>query len=274
MEKNLILKRTICSIALLILALTSIFAISPKVSSAKFHEKTIKSLDDKKMTVMQITAGAAGTATALALIPSDATTPLANQIIKLSSYLLIVIGTIFLEKVLLTLTGYATFSFLIPIACLLSGLYLFTKKDIFKTLAIKLGIFGIIIVTLVPVSVQISDIIENTYNETIEEAKSQEVVSTEDTDIQETQDENWFSKLKDNVSNGVSNVIEKGKIALSNLIDAIAVLIITSCVIPILVLVFFIWIIKMIFGINIKNQNIRKIKVEKDTITHDSVDEV
>ena len=94
MEKNLILKRTICSIALLILALTSIFAISPKVSSAKFHEKTIKSLDDKKMTVMQITAGAAGTATALALIPSDATTPLANQILKLSSYLLIVIGTI------------------------------------------------------------------------------------------------------------------------------------------------------------------------------------
>ena len=97
MERNIILKKTVGAIVLLIIALTSIFAISPVASSAKFHAKTIKSLDDKKVTVMKITAGAAGTATVLAAIPSDATTPLANQILKLSSYLLIVIGTIFLD---------------------------------------------------------------------------------------------------------------------------------------------------------------------------------
>lgn len=273
MEKNIILKKTVGAIVLLIIALTSIFAISPVASSAKFHAKTIKSLDDKKVTVMKITAGAAGTATVLAAIPSDATTPLANQILKLSSYLLIVIGTIFLEKILLSLTGYAAFSFLIPIACLSYGIYLFTKKDFLKNLAIKLSIFGIIIYMVVPVSVQVSNLIENTYNQTLEEAQNVETISSEDVSSQEdsenSKNEGWsgvISKFKDNVSNGVSKVLEKGKSILSNLIDAIAVLIITSCVIPILVLVFFVWIVKIIFGINIKIPNNKKVKVNEEKI--------
>lgn len=273
MERNIILKKTVGAIVLLIIALTSIFEISPVASSAKFHAKTIKSLDDKKITVMKITAGAAGTATVLAAIPSDATTPLANQILKLSSYLLIVIGTIFLEKILLSLTGYAAFSFLIPIACLSYGIYLFTKKDFLKNLAIKLSIFGIIIYMVVPVSVQVSNLIENTYNQTLEEAQNVETISSEDVSSQEdsenSKNEGWsgvISKFKDNVSNGVSKVLEKGKSILSNLIDAIAVLIITSCVIPILVLVFFVWIVKIIFGINIKIPNNKKVKVNEEKI--------
>ena len=273
MERNIILKKTVGAIVLLIIALTSIFAISPVASSAKFHAKAIKSLDNKKVTVMKITAGAAGTATVLAAIPSDATTPLANQILKLSSYLLIVIGTIFLEKILLSLTGYAAFSFLIPIACLSYGIYLFTKKDFLKNLAIKLSIFGIIIYMVVPVSVQVSNLIENTYKQTLEEAQNVETISSEDVSSQEdsenSKNEGWsgvISKFKDNVSNGVSKVLEKGKSILSNIIDAIAVLIITSCVIPILVLVFFVWIVKIIFGINIKIPNNKKVKVNEEKI--------
>ena len=45
---------------------------------------------------------------------------------------------------------------------------------------------------------------------------------------------------------------------MSNFIDAIAILLITSCVIPIIVLIFLMWIIKMIFGINISLPNNKK----------------
>ena len=169
-------KTIISVVALILVAILSIFVIAPFASSAKTHANSIKTLDEKKITVMEITAATAGSATALAAIPGDATTPVANQILKLSSYLIIVIGAIFLEKVLITLTGFVAFKFLIPIACLLYAIYLFAEKDFFKNLAVKLAIFGIVISLVVPVSISVSNLIEKTYkdsiNQTVEEAKN------------------------------------------------------------------------------------------------------
>ncbi len=270
MEKNIVLKKILGVIALIAIALTSIFGVSKVTSSPEFHKKTIQSLDEKKITVMELTAATAGASTALALIPSDATTPLANQIARLSSYLLIVIGAIFLEKILLTLTGGVTFSFLIPIACLLFGIYLFAKKDILRKLAIKLVLFGIVIFLVVPTSVYVSNIIENTYqssiDQTIESAQSSDL-TVEENENEESKEENesWWSGVTSSVKEGISSIgdsvsgiVEKGKKLLSNFIDAIAVLLITSCVIPIVVLLFFIWIVKMIFGISIPTPILKK----------------
>jgi hypothetical protein len=269
--KKLISKKIIGVGVLLIIALVSIFVISPSASSTEFHAKSIQSLDDKKVKVTEITAATAGVSAVLALVPGDATTPIANQIIKLSSYLLIVVGAIFLEKILLTLTGYVSFTFLIPIACLLYGFYLFVQNDILKKLAIKLAIFGIIIFMVVPVSVKVSDLIENTYNQTIEEATNSENL-IEETTSEEDEEESegfsgWVSKIKDSVSDlgeNVSELKQKGEKILSNFIDAIAILLITSCVIPIAVLLFFIWIVKIIFGVNIPTSNIKKKKLKDD----------
>lgn len=278
MEENLKkkenLKRITLIIVLLLIASISIGFISKVASSQKFHANTIQTLDKKKTTVMELSAATVATSTAIALIPSDATTPLANQILGLSSYLLIVIGAIFLEKILLTLTGYATFTFLIPISCLLYGIYLFAQKDILKKIAIKLSIFGIIIFMVVPVSVQVSNLIENIYQDSIEQtitnAKESEVTSEENKNQESSENGMWgeiSSKVKDtfsNIGDNVSNVIHKGEEALSKFIDAIAVLIITSCVIPLIVLAFFVWIVKMMFNINIPAA---KIKKDKDIAT-------
>lgn len=276
MEKNLDLKRIIWTVILLVIALISIFGISKVASSQEFHAKTIKSLDEKKITVMELTAATAGASTALALIPSDATTPLANQIIQLSSYLLIVIGAIFLEKILLTLTGYIAFTFLIPIACLLYAIYLYVKKDMLRNLAIKLSLFGIVAFIVVPVSVQVSNLIENTYqttiNQTIEDAKNTKDIAKESTNKEHEENENWWSGITSKVTEGISSIgdtvsgwIKKGEGMLSNFIDAIAILLITSCVIPIAVLIFFIWIVKIIFGISIPTSNIKKQRVNEST---------
>lgn len=267
MEKKEILKRIILIILLIVTALISIFSISKVASSTEFHKETIENLDEKKLTVMELTVATAGSATALAAIPGDATTPLANQIMEMSSYLIIVIGVIFLEKILLTLTGKLTFLIIIPIACLLYAIYIFARKEILRNLAIKLAIFGIIIFAIVPISVKISDFIEENYGtsitETIENAKVLE--NNEEKVKQEgSQEESWWNKITSSASNVVSNIgdgvnelIEKGKLILSNFIDAIAILIITTCVIPIMVFLVLIWIIKIIFDISIP---VKKIK--------------
>ena len=38
---------------------------------------------------------------------------------------------------------------------------------------------------------------------------------------------------------------------LNNFIEALAILLVTSCLIPILVLIFFVWLVKMLLGLNI-----------------------
>lgn len=264
-------KRIIAVIILVVITLISIFGVSKIASSNEFHTKSIQALDEKKVVVLELTAATAATSTAIALVPGDATTPLANQILQLSSYLLIVVGAILLEKVLLTLTGYIAFTFLIPIACLLYGIYLFAKKDILRSLAIKLAVFGIVIFMVIPISIQISNLIEDTYqesiNQTIEEAKNIENESEKENTNNESEEATGWnaftSKAKEIVSDvgdNVSEWIHKGEKALSDFIDAIAILLITSCVIPILVLILFIWIVKIIFGISIPVKEIKKIK--------------
>ena len=271
MEKTINSKKIIITMSLLVIAVLSIFVISKVTSSTKFHAKTIKSLDDKKITVMELTAATAGASTAIAAIPSDATTPLANQIMELSSYLLIVVGAIFLEKILLTLTGYVTFTYIIPIACLLFGIYLYIPKEVLKRLSIKLTIFGLVIFMVVPISVKISSLIEQTYDssisQTIEDAKKLGEEAEKNTENEKEEEGLWNSITStvtgaiSNIGEGISNLIEKGKMILSNFIDAIAILLVTTCVIPIAVLIFIIWIIKMVFGINIP---IKKIKFKKE----------
>lgn len=265
-------KTIISVVALILVAVLSIFVVEPFASSAKTHANSIKTLDEKKITVMEITAATAGSATALAAIPGDATTPVANQILKLSSYLLIVIGAIFLEKVLITLTGFVAFKFLIPIACLLYAIYLFAEKDFFKNLAVKLAIFGIVISLVVPVSISVSNLIEKTYkesiNQTVEEAKNAQNEASQ-VEGEDTEEKNGWEKFTSNVKEGISNVgdtaskaIKKGEELLNKFIDAIAILLITSCVIPIVVLFAFVWLVKIIFNVNVPLPKLNKAKTE------------
>ena len=97
----------------------------------KINAHAIQSLDDKKTTALELTAAATAASAAITLIPGDAGTPIADKLADLSSYFLIVVCAIYLEKYLVTITGLAAFKLLIPIGCiLLSLLVLEFKKDL------------------------------------------------------------------------------------------------------------------------------------------------
>ena len=107
------------------------------------------------------------TATAVAAVPGDATTPVAEQISELTTPLLIVVSAIYLEKFLLTSLGYISFDFLIPIACILLCIYVFYRKEILKTMAVKLFVFAIASFLIIPVSVRVTTLMETTFEESI-----------------------------------------------------------------------------------------------------------
>lgn len=301
MKNNFEYKKCIIAVILLLVAILSVTVIGKYVSAPENHQKTIASLDEKKQTVMELTAASTVTSALITLLPGDTATPIAEKMADVSGYLLIVLCAIYLEKYLVTITGYVAFTYLIPAACVLWILNLFFANATVRKLAAKLAVFGIAIFLVVPASVKISDLIGDTYQAqieaTIEDAKStQNILENSDpgndtgeaeigTGITEAATANtqektnsesgsvsnifdWakdaFSSAKDSVANVVENVtisteelVQKVENSLNHFIEAVAVMIITSCVIPMLVLLLFFWMVKIVLDVDLSGIKIR-----------------
>lgn len=307
---NFIKQKCITAAVLLLVAILSITVVGKYVSAPENHQKTIASLDEKKQTVMELTAASTVTSALITLLPGDTATPIAEKMADVSGYLLVVLCAIYLEKYLVTITGYVAFTYLIPIACGLWMLNLIFANATVRKLAAKLAVFGLAISLVVPASVKISDLIGDTYQAqieaTIEDAKNTQNIlensdlvddtnATETTGIGTTeasgtvtgnvQEENnnfgsvsnifgWakdaISSAKDSVANVVENVtisteelVQKVENSLNHFIEAVAVMIITSCVIPMLVLLLFFWMVKIVLDVDLSGVKIKGMLPER-----------
>ena len=309
MKNNFEYKKCIIAVILLLVAILSITVVGKYVSAPENHQKTIASLDEKKQTVMELTAASTVTSALITLLPGDTATPIAEKMADVSGYLLVVLCAIYLEKYLVTITGYVAFTYLIPIAC---GLWIFNlvfANATVRKLAAKLAVFGLAISFVVPASVKISDLIGDTYQAqieaTIEDAKNTQSIlensgvvdddtnATETTgtdaagtvtgNVQEKENNNsgsvsnifdWakdaISGAKDSVANVVENVtistedlVQKVENSLNHFIEAVAVMIITSCVIPMLVLLLFFWMVKIVLDVDLSGVKIKGMLPER-----------
>ena len=268
-------KKILFALIPIVIALLSFFVIARFTSSTEFSAKTIQSLDDKKTTVMELAAASTAASAAITLIPGDVGTPIANKLADLSSYFLIVLCAIYLEKYLVTITGYAAFKILVPIACVFFSGYLLWRKEILRVVAQKFLLFGLAVYLVIPASVKVADMIETTYASSIESTietakqttdeiesetgesgqvddKSSNEKSQSDSDSDSKENAGgFFSGLFNKVQEGVSTATANVENVLNNFIEALAILLVTSCLIPILVLIFFVWLVKMLLGLNI-----------------------
>ena len=307
-------QKCITAVILLLVAILSITVIGKYASAPENHQKTIASLDEKKQTVMELTAASTVTSALITLLPGDTATPIAEKMADVSGYLLVVLCAIYLEKYLVTITGYVAFTYLIPIAC---GLWIFNlifANATLRKLATKLVVFGLAISFVVPARVKISDLIGDTYQAqieaTIEDARNTqnilensgvadddddtnatetpgigttEVPGTVTGNVQEKESNNsgsvsnifdWakdaISGAKDSVTNVVENVtvsteelVQKVENSLNHFIEAVAVMIITSCVIPMLVLLLFFWMVKIVLDVDLSGAKIKGMLPER-----------
>ena len=303
---NFIKQKCITAAVLLLVAILSITVVGKYVSAPENHQKTIASLAEKKQTVMELTAASTVTSALITLLPGDTATPIAEKMADVSGYLLVVLCAIYLEKYLVTITGYVAFTYLIPIAC---GLWIFNlifANATVRKLAAKLAVFGLAISLVVPASVKISDLIGDTYQAQIEAKNTQSILensgvvddtnATETTEIgtteasgtvtgnvQKKENNNsgsgsnifdWakdaISGAKDSVANVVENVtvsteelVQKVENSLNHFIEAVAVMIITSCVIPMLVLLLFFWMVKIVLDVDLSGVKIKGMLPER-----------
>ena len=244
-------KAAIVSVILLF-AVISFTRIAPWAASASTHPHSIEQTDDKISSVMTLSAGAAATSATLSLLPGDMCTPLSEQLAELAKYFLLVLSALHLEKFLITLSGFITFGVLMPAACIFLSWYVAFDNKNARTIAGKLALIGIIIYLIVPASVLLSDKIYETQADKVTET----INEYNDLEIEGDSDTGLFSDFK----SITTETIDKITSFVGSLLESLAVMIVTSCIVPALVFVFLVWMVKTIFSSNVLTLDARSIE--------------
>lgn len=248
-------RKTIIIVAILaVIALVSIFLVSGVASSEDSFTGTYSSLDAKRTTVTELMGVTAASSTAISLLPGDAGTPIADQLADLSGYFLFILAAICLEKWMVTISGLLAFRIIIPVSCGILIAARILKNESWKVIGIKLVCFALMLFAIVPASVLVTEKIDESYQasiqQTIEDTRNdnQQIQDT----VGEEEDDSVIEKMFNKVKGGVNGQLEKFENTLNKITESIAVLIVTSCAIPIAVIIFFLWLVKLLTGVSIQ----------------------
>ena len=255
--KSITKQKAVLAAAMILAAVLSFAVLAGALSAPSLHAGTINALEEKRDTVMGLAAASAAASAGITLIPGDVATPIADKLADLSSAFLGVLCAIYLEKYLVTMTFYVAFRYLVPAVCLLLVVNLFWQRDWLQRLMVKLVAFTVVICAVVPASMGLSGMIERTYSDSIEQtiASTEQAVESMENAAGDEEESGGLGGLLDQVVSGVTQaaeqVTEQVKTLLSRFLEALAVMIVTSCVIPAVVLLSFVWLANTILGMNV-----------------------
>lgn len=256
-------------VALVVLALLSGFVARPHFADTKTWDSTIEVIDQKKGNVLALTTSCVALSAGITALPGDTGTPVAEQLAQLSGNLGIVLAVLYLEKYLLTILWSVGLGILIPFALVLFAVSLgihgrWSTSAILRRVATRVLVVAVIGMALVPASVWVSQKVDETYQVSIEQAekKTTEASKTSSTKSEKksetTENKNVLEQLTDGASSLVTSVTSGAKQMtdeivrqVTDLIEGVIVMIVTSCVIPLLVLVAFLWLGHVLLGIDI-----------------------
>lgn len=244
---------------LVVLGLVSAFPLRAVFSSPDTYATSIETLDTKKNNVLGMVAASTGASAAITAIPDDVGTPIADKLMDLSTNLMLVLAVIYLEKYLLTVFGFAAFGILIPaaLACFVISLVLYCRSTLsgsFALVARKLLVLALVLWATVPAGVAVTNMIDQTYEisyatESVEEVEA-EAEAEEDTE-EGGSPIDFIISIPEKIADAATGVADEMLSQVNRLIEGVAVMIVTSCIIPILVLLFFLWMANLLLGINV-----------------------
>jgi len=231
--------------------------VGKKLTDPATYSHTIEVLDKNRGTILGLTAASAAASAAISAIPDDICTPLAEEISELTTWFMVILAVVYLEKYLLTILGAAACYILFPVGCAALLINCFFPERVLKSIGTKLVAFGAVLLLVIPGSVWVSDQINAVYSRSIDATvQSANAVSDSLFDEMSHDGENTTvideaKSLLDNASGSVAGVVEQFKNILNRFIEATAVLIVTTCLVPVLVILFFAWIAKTLFDVRI-----------------------
>ena len=235
-------------------AVASVRVLSPYFSSEEFNRGTIEFLDGRKDTVMALTASSTTASAVISAIPDDTATPIAEKLADISEYFLIVLCVLYAEKYLVTVLSFITFTLIIPALCVIGGVLMFRRSEGMKRLLVKLLVCAVFFTAVIPLSVQVSKLVFNTYDVSINET-----ISAAEDFSNQAEESNEGGSLWENITGAVTSLKDRASRVLNNFVEAVAVMVVTSCVIPIVVVLAFICLIKYLTGADITANDLRRL---------------
>lgn len=249
---------------LIIAALLSEFVGRPHFENVETWSGTIEVIDAKKNNVLALTTSTIALSAAISALPDDTGTPVAEQLTQLSGNLGIVLAVLYLEKYLLTILGFLSPGVLGPVAFALLAISLLmhgrlTTSHALFTLGIRVLLVGIIAIAVVPASVWVTQRIDETYQISISQEESEgSAEESKPTDSESQENKNFWdsiasgaAQLVSNLKDGIKSVTDGVVEQVTNLIEGAIVMIVTSCLVPLLVLAVFLWMGHSLMGIDV-----------------------
>ena len=252
-EKHAALAIKILSLTLV--AALSFFVATTKLPESNFVKDSLESVEQSSDTVMQLSAATLSASLAISALPDDFATPLADSLADMNIYFIAILVVLFLEKILIRYGIKAAFAILIPLACFAGILFIVTKRDILKGLAVRLCVLGLAAAFVVPCSTHIAGIVASDLtayvNDTIEETEGGAGKLNEAMEGG-TEDKTIFEKLSDLFQTAVrdiSDLMLHFQNTIRRCMNSIAILILTNCLMPLLTFFVLKWILKETFQI-------------------------
>ena len=259
-------EKAIIAAVLAAVALVSLIVFANIASNPETYTGIIGTLDEKKGNVMVLATTTTAASAAISALPNDMGTPIADKLVDFSSYFMVILAVIYLEKFLLTTLGFLGFGILIPVACALFAVAVFLRRGTLtrvnlQRLGTKLAAFGLALALVVPVSVWLTDNVDATFDESLaaSNAAAQEATEQLEESAQAApqEDQGLLGGIASAVQEGWNGLTQGAQQALDSLgdqlntmIDTLAVMIVTSCLIPLLVLILFLQLVKIITGLD------------------------
>ncbi|QFJ55998.1 hypothetical protein [Pseudobutyrivibrio xylanivorans] len=238
---------------LILLTVFSFCVASTKAAKLPVFENSATTLEESKNLVMKVTGVTIGLSFVITLLPDDWGTPLADSLADLNKYLVLMLGMIFFENLLLSQGVPIIFRFLIPAALVLFIVYLVSKKELIKTIATKLLALSLVVILVVPCGTSVSNWLcssSMTYvNETITMAEDGTNQVEEITESGST-DKSFYEKVSrvfNTAIGGVKDLFNYYKDMVGKFINAIAIMLVAYCVIPVVTFILLFWILNQLF---------------------------
>ena len=235
----------------------SIFVLPYKVPKSGFVQETLESLEESKTTVMEFSGATMAVSLAITALPDDFGSPLANTLADMNKYFIFIFAVLYVEKLIVVEGTKLSFVYIIPFACSLYILSVLSGKAIFKLFASKLMILGWAVVLVIPLSTHFTEKVCKDYlvyvDETISEAndgaeKVNGVMASSDGEA------TVFEKLTDafkTAVQGISDLLTYFENVLKKCVNSIAIMIVTTFVLPMIVLLLFRWLLKELFSLSL-----------------------
>lgn len=249
---------------LVLAAVFSFFIAASMLPKTGFVQGSLESLEESSDMVMKFSAVTLSTSLAISALPDDFATPLAESLSDMNIYFIAILVVLFFEKLLLQYGVKLAFVILIPAACAIGVLFVATQRGLLKGLAIRLCILGLAVALVVPCSTHLTDYVAadlmDYVSETIEETENDAGKLSEAMEDSSSK-KSIFEHLSDlfhTAVNSVSDLMTYFQNTIRRCMNAIAILILTNCLMPLLTLFVLKWILREVFQIVLPMPSLKK----------------